>query len=62
MRPEQSFRQAASAEKRKTQQHRITHAAPEGTGDIGTGWDALDQDGVDAYTDHDEECLETQRQ
>ena len=40
--PEQGPGQATGFEKRKTQQHRISHAAPEGAGDIGTGWNTLD--------------------
>lgn len=62
VRPEQGFGQTSGTKQGEAQQNCVPHAAPEGGGDVCTGWNALDQDGVDADADHDEKRLEAQRQ
>jgi len=55
---EQGFRETSRFEKRKAQQDRIAHAAPDGPGDIAACGDALDQDRIDTHAHHDKEGLE----
>ena len=60
MRPEQGLGQAARLEQREAQQHRISHAGPDGGGHIASHTDVLHQHGVDAHAHHNEKRLEAQ--
>ena len=56
----QALGEAAGLEQRETQKHRISHAAPDGAGDIPGRADGLDENGIDTHAHHNEKCLERQ--
>ena len=52
--------EAPGFEQRKTQQHRVAHARPDGLADVCAGGDAPYQHGVDRNADHNHKALETE--
>ena len=51
---------AAGFEQAEAEQHRVTHAGPDGGAYIGGYGDVLHQHRVDRHTDHNEKCLKAQ--
>ena len=52
--------ESAGLEPGEAEQDGVSHDAPNGCDRVGCKGDALNQNSVDAHTDHDEEALETQ--
>ena len=63
MRAEYGFCKASRFEKRKTQEDRVPHTAPNGAGNVVAAQrNALHQHRVDPHADHNEKRLEAQGQ
>ena len=58
---EQALCEAAGLKECETQKHRISHAAPDGAGDIPGRADGLDENGIDTHAHHNEKGLKRQR-
>ena len=59
---EQALCEAAGLKECKTQKHRISHAAPDGAGDIPSRADGLNENGIDRHAHHNEKRLKRQRE
>lgn len=57
---EQGFGKRSRFEQCEAQQHRVAHASPNSPGNIAACGNALYQNGIDAYTHHNQKCLEAQ--
>lgn len=57
---EQALGETAGLEQRETQKDRVSHAAPDGTGDIPGRADIADENGIDTHAHHNEKRLERQ--
>ena len=57
---EQGFGKRSRFEQCEAQQHRVAHASPNSPGNIAACGDALYQNGIDAYTHHNQKRLEAQ--
>lgn len=60
MRCKHGFCEASRLKQRKCQQNRIAHNAPNAADDVIRKGQVLNQNCVDAYTDHDKKPLESQ--
>ena len=60
MRPEQGFRERTRFEQREAQKHRVSHAAPDGAGDIPGRADGTNENRIDTHAHHNEKGLKRQ--
>ena len=60
MRCKHGFREASRLKQRKCQQNRIAQNAPNAADDVIRKGQVLNQNCIDAYTDHDKKALESQ--
>ena len=59
---EDGFGKTSGLEQGETEQNRVAQGGPYGLDDVNFRGNVLDQDGIDADTDHDEKSLEGQGQ